>query len=126
MTNFYKTTMITSKNRLEQEHKTITTMIQMYCKNCHKTNKSLCQDCSDLLKYAEERLKNCRFGIDKPTCDTCTVHCYKPDMREKIRTVMRYAGPRMIYKHPVMGFRHLFKKIKIKKKKKFREIVNIL
>lgn len=103
-----------SKSRLEQEHKTIETMIQMYCKNCHKTDDELCQDCSDLLKYAEERLKKCRFGENKPTCDTCTVHCYKPDMREKIRTVMRYAGPRMIYTHPIMGFRHLFKKMKKK------------
>jgi hypothetical protein len=114
LTTFNKTTMTMSKNRLEQEHKTITTMIRMYCKNCHKSIQNLCQDCSDLLKYAEERLKGCRFGESKPTCDTCIVHCYKPDMREKIRTVMRYAGPRMIYTHPIMGFRHLFKKIKKK------------
>lgn len=104
-----------SKSRLAQEHKTINTMIKMYCKKCHKTSKRLCQDCSDLFSYAEERLKNCRFGENKPTCDTCTVHCYKPNMRDKIRTVMRYAGPRMIYTHPIMGFRHLFKKIKKKK-----------
>lgn len=104
-----------SKSRLEQENKTIRTMIQMYCKNCHKTNRALCQDCSDLFKYAEERLKSCRFGESKPTCDTCTIHCYKPDMREKVRTVMRYAGPRMIYTHPIMGFRHLLKKMKKKR-----------
>ena len=36
------------------------------------------------------------------------------EMREKIRLVMRYSGPRMIYTHPIMGFRHLFKKIKNK------------
>lgn len=107
--------MTASKSQLEQEYKTITTMIQMYCKKCHKTQKNLCQDCSDLHKYAEERLKNCRFGESKPTCETCTVHCYKPYMREKIRTVMRYSGPRMIYTHPIMGFRHLFKKFNKKK-----------
>ena len=101
---------------LEREHKTINTMIQMYCERCHKSEKDLCQDCSDLYNYAEERLKKCRFGEAKPTCDSCTIHCYKPDMREKIRAVMRYAGPRMIYTHPIMGFRHLLKKIKKKKK----------
>ncbi|NVM19040.1 MAG: nitrous oxide-stimulated promoter family protein [Candidatus Lokiarchaeota archaeon] len=107
-------TLSTSKSRLERENTTINTMIQMYCKKCHKANEILCQDCSDLFKYAEERLRNCRFGEEKPTCDACIVHCYKPDMREKIRTVMRYAGPRMIYTHPIMGFRHLLKKTKKK------------
>ena len=28
-------------------------------------------------------------------------------MREKIRTVMRYSGPRMITVHPVLAIRHL-------------------
>jgi hypothetical protein len=28
-------------------------------------------------------------------------------MREKIREVMRYAGPRMIYRHPIMAVFHL-------------------
>ena len=105
-----------SKSRLEREHKTIKTMIQMYCKNCHETDKEFCQDCLDLFTYAEERLKNCRFGEDKPTCDSCSIHCYKPDKRDKIRAVMRYAGPRMIYTHPIMGFRHVFKKIRKKSK----------
>jgi hypothetical protein len=102
------------RTQLEKEHKTIKTMIQMYCKRCHKINGDLCQECFDLFEYAEERLKNCRFGENKPTCDSCTIHCYKPSMREKIRTVMRYAGPRMIFNHPIMGIRHLFKKLKKK------------
>jgi len=106
--------MTPSKNRLEQEYETIKTMIQMYCKKVHDCEGELCQECSDLLKYAEERLNNCKFGEDKPPCDACPIHCYKPDMREKVREAMRYAGPRMIYTHPIMGFRHLFKKMKKK------------
>lgn len=102
------------KSRLEKEHKTIKTMIQMYCNNCHNSQNEFCQDCSALFQYAEERLKNCRFGESKPTCDNCPVHCYKPDMREKVRTVMRYAGPRMIYTHPIMGIRHVINKLKKK------------
>lgn len=106
--------MTPSKNRLEQEYETIKTMIRMYCKKFHDCEEELCQDCSDLLKYAEERLNNCKFGEDKPPCDACPIHCYKPDMREKVREAMRYAGPRMIYTHPIMGFKHLFKKMKKK------------
>ena len=104
--------MPTSKSRLESELKTIKTMIKMYCNKFHKPIGDFCQECLELFEYAGERLKYCRFGENKPTCENCPVHCYKPDARENIRKVMRYAGPRMIYTHPVMGFRHLFKKLK--------------
>ena len=104
--------MPTSKSRLESEKKTIKTMIKMYCNKFHKPIGDFCQECVELFKYAEERLKNCQFGEDKPICEKCPIHCYKINMREEVREVMRYAGPRMIYKHPIMGFRHLFKKIK--------------
>ena len=49
----------------------------------------------------------CPFGEGKTTCARCPVHCYRKDMREKIRQVMRYSGPRMVYRHPVMAARHL-------------------
>ena len=32
----------------------------------------------------------------------------KPEMREKIRQVMRYSGPRMIFHHPIAALRHLY------------------
>ncbi|MHA2036347.1 MAG: nitrous oxide-stimulated promoter family protein [Promethearchaeota archaeon] len=101
-----------SKTRLEKEKKTLETMIYMYCKNKHDSKREFCQKCSELLEYAEDRLKFCRFGENKPTCEKCPIHCYKPVTREKVREVMLYAGPRMIYTHPIMGFRHLFKKLK--------------
>jgi hypothetical protein len=34
------------------------------------------------------------------------VHCYIPTMREKIRVVMRYAGPRMAHRHPILTSFH--------------------
>lgn len=104
--------MNTSLNRLEKERKTIKVMIKMYCKKFHNTEIELCQSCLELFEYADDRLKYCRFGESKPVCEKCPVHCYEPHMRQYIRTVMRYAGPRMIYSHPIIGFRHLFKKIK--------------
>jgi len=104
--------MSSSKSHLDREKKTIRTMIRMYCKKKHSPNAEFCQECSELFEYAEERLKYCRYGENKPTCEKCPIHCYKPDMREKARKIMRYAGPRMIYTHPIMGFRHLFNKRK--------------
>ncbi|MFX0034898.1 MAG: nitrous oxide-stimulated promoter family protein [Candidatus Hermodarchaeota archaeon] len=101
-----------SKSRLDKERITIKTMVRMYCKNTHDPKREFCLDCLELFEYANKRLDNCHFGESKPTCEKCPIHCYNPKMREKVRKVMRYAGPRMIYTHPIMGFRHLFKKIK--------------
>lgn len=39
----------------------------------------------------------------------CPVHCYKRDMRERMRQVMRYAGPRMLWVHPVAALRHVWR-----------------
>ena len=80
-------------------------MIHMYCHDTHGS-KELCPECSALLDYARTRLEKCPFGEGKTTCTICPVHCYKPDMRERIRTVMRYAGPHMIYRHPLMTLFH--------------------
>ena len=69
---------------------------------------SLCPQCQALLDYAHKRLERCRFGEDKPSCTRCPVHCYKPAMREQIRQVMRYSGPRMLLHDPIMAIRHLW------------------
>ena len=57
--------------------------------------------------YATRRLDRCVFGDDKPTCANCTVHCYSEAMREQVRAVMRYAGPRMLRRHPILAIRHV-------------------
>lgn len=93
-------------SRAEREKVTVETMIGMYCR-AHHDGKELCAECSGLLDYAFERIDRCPHGSDKPRCDRCTTHCYKPEMRESIRTVMRYSGPRMMLHHPVMAVRHL-------------------
>lgn len=63
--------------------------------------------CKELLEYSRERLDKCPFGEGKTICTKCPVHCYRQEMRQKIRTVMRYSGPRMLYKHPVIAIQHL-------------------
>ena len=79
----------------------------MYCKAHHGTLKELCKDCQELKKYAYLRLDKCPFQENKPTCTKCSVHCYKPDMREKVRGIMRYAGPRMLLRHPILAVLHI-------------------
>jgi hypothetical protein len=89
-----------------RELETIEVMISMYC-TVHHQCASKCADCTELFDYAQRRLQRCVFGDAKPNCSQCVVHCYTKDMREKIRMVMRWAGPRMLLRHPILGIRHL-------------------
>ncbi len=91
---------------IEIEKQTLEQMIGLYCETKHKSI-TLCDDCSALLDYAQTRLDYCPFGDNKPVCRKCEVHCYKPEMREKTTEVMRFAGPRMLTKHPESAIRHL-------------------
>ena len=94
--------------RLDRERRTVDAMIAIHCKGRHGTRSGeLCGSCRELMEYAHGRLARCRFGEGKPTCANCTVHCYRPEMRQRIREVMRYSGPRMLLRHPIMALRHL-------------------
>lgn len=92
--------------RLRRESRTLALMIAMYCRDCHE-GEGLCPECADLLEYSLRRLNACPFGARKPTCARCTVHCYRYDMRERVRSAMRYAGPRMTWRHPYLALAHL-------------------
>ena len=98
------------KNRLERERRTIRLMIELYCQKKHPSAKAgsrLCPACQQLADYSLQRIEHCPFKDNKPTCAKCTVHCYKPAMREQVRQVMRFAGPRMLLYHPVLAIAHL-------------------
>lgn len=103
-------------SKREREKRTVALMISIYCKNKHGTKKTLCPDCEALLEYAKMRSDKCPFMENKTFCSNCRVHCYKPQMREKIREVMRFSGPRMIFIHPVMAVRHVIESKKEKKR----------
>lgn len=103
------------KTKRQREKETVSLMIAIYCRKVHGS-KSLCPDCEALAEYACQRSDSCPFMETKTFCSNCKVHCYKPDMREKIRAVMRFSGPRMIFHHPVMAIRHLIETRKEKRR----------
>ena len=70
--------------RQTREQRVVEQMIRLYCR--HKEgHATLC-----------------------PTCRRCPIHCYRPAMRERIRCIMRWAGPRMLLYHPLAALRHLW------------------
>jgi hypothetical protein len=99
------------KSRIEREKVTIGRMIWLYCRHHHHPEAELCEDCRELLIYADQRVDKCIFGENKPVCAECKVHCYKKDMRERVKEVMRFAGPRMLLRYPVLAILHMIDKL---------------
>ena len=96
-----------TQTKREREKRMVSQMIALYCRKKHHTRGDLCPQCAALDAYAKMRADKCPFMETKTFCSNCRVHCYNPDMRAKIREVMRFAGPRMILHHPVAAIRHV-------------------
>ena len=104
------------QSKRQREKEMVRAMIALYCRKKHGTGKGLCPECESLLEYACQRSDCCPFMEIKTFCSNCKVHCYRPEMRQKIREVMRFAGPRMLFVHPVAAVRHLIESRREKKR----------
>jgi hypothetical protein len=94
---------------LELDRKTVAAMVHIYCEAQHGSRRGhLCNRCWALQEYSAIRLAKCPFGTQKTTCRECPVHCYRPAERTAMKDVMRFAGPRMLWRHPFLALRHLW------------------
>ena len=107
-----------TETKCHKEKEIVALMIKLYCAEKHNTNSALCPDCQRLKDYADMRTDKCPFMDTKTFCSNCKVHCYKPNMREKMKAVMKFSGPRMIFYHPVLAIKHLIETKKEKRKLK--------
>ena len=101
--------------RMQKEEKVVNLMIDLYYKRKSKL-KTNDPECIDLKEYVKFRLSKCPFQEKKTFCSNCKIHCYKPEYREKIRKVMRFSGPRMIFHHPILAIKHVIETMKERKK----------
>ncbi|MFK4567965.1 nitrous oxide-stimulated promoter family protein [Enterococcus sp. UD-01] len=88
-----------------EEIKMIEVMIRLYYQKVNQADIS--ED--RMLQYAQKRLEFCRFGEEKTTCQRCPIHCYQPKYRAQMKKIMRYSGPRMLFKHPYLTIRHAYR-----------------
>ena len=95
------------RGRLGRERRTVAAMIALRCRDLHGVGPELCDECRSLSGYADYRLDRCPYGDEKPTCVNCPIHCYARVERERMKEVMRYSGPRMLFRHPLLAIRHL-------------------
>ncbi len=103
-------------SRLEREKRLVSRMIALYCRG-HHGGTSLCPDCAVLESYSHRRSENCpRQAAEKGFCSGCPHPCYQPQQWEAIRAVMRYAGPRLLLRHPGPVISHLWTRMRNRKK----------
>ena len=95
-----------SGKRISREKLTIKKMIDLYQAKCPQASAEP-EHYEALFVYAQKRLDKCVFGEEKPACKQCPVHCYQPAKREEMKQIMRWAGPRMLWRHPILTVRHL-------------------
>lgn len=96
------------QTKREREKRMVSQMIALYCRKQHGSPKGgLCPECEALTAYARQRSDRCPFMETKTFCSNCRVHCYRPDMRDRIRAVMRFSGLRMMFHHPIAAIQHV-------------------
>ena len=95
--------------KIDREKELILLMVKLYCYKRHGKKENLCRECEKLLRYSHERLDNCKFGEQKSSCRKCPSHCYKSDMQNRIRKVMRFSGPRLLIHRPFEVVRYMIK-----------------
>lgn len=110
------------EKKRQKEQYVVEEMIRLYCRKNHgkegHASGGMCPECQKLADYAKQRSQKCPFMEQKTFCANCKVHCYKPEMREKIRAVMRFSGPRMLLYHPILAIWHLICSMREKRKAK--------
>ena len=57
----------------------------------------LCDECKRLLRHAVVMRALCPLD-PKPKCRNCPQHCYRPLYKDQMEEVMKYAGPRSLFK----------------------------
>lgn len=112
--------------KMNRELRTLARFIQIYCDDLHRKEPRqpltmrthdvraiagreivLCPSCSKLLQHAFTKRSNCPMD-PKPMCKDCPKHCYAPNYRAEIRTVMRHSGKKMLLHGRLDYLLHLF------------------
>ena len=86
-----------------------------YCKGNHagraKDAAGMCPECRGAIEQTLARAEACPHGHEG-TCQDCATPCQRGEAQQRIKAIMRYAAPRMMFRHPLMALGYLRKKAK--------------
>lgn len=96
------------KNNTPKEKETIRKMFGIYCQSKHDTapGKKLCPKCTALLATIMLKMSRCPYGITKPICEKCQIHCFGKQQTKEFLEIMKGAQTKMFFRHPIMTLRH--------------------
>ena len=100
--------------QLEKDRKTLEAIGRIYCRGNHDASKDaegLCAECRETVDVTLGRTAVCPYG-HAGNCQDCDIHCQRGDAQRRIREMMRYAAPRMAFRHPIMTAEYLRKKFR--------------
>lgn len=112
----------TIDDKREHEKHIVNLMIKIYCKGNKHCPEGYCDDCKELMAYSNMMVDKCPFMENKTFCQNCRVHCFKKDMRARIKEVMHYSGPRMIFHHPILTIQHGIESYKDRRRRRKESI----
>ena len=99
-------------DRTTRDRKILEAMGRIFCKAHHSGEKDpygLCPSCRETVEATLVRTAVCPYGHEG-NCQDCDIHCQRGEAQERIREIMRYAAPRMVFRHPLMTAEYLRRK----------------
>lgn len=100
--------------REDKDRKTLEAIGRIYCSAHHDGPKDvagLCAACRKAVDTTLSRTASCPYG-HVGNCQDCLLHCQRGEAQAQIQEIMRYAAPRMAFRHPLMALEYLRKKRK--------------
>lgn len=92
--------------KIDKEKDIVKIMVMMYSKGHDKIPYEKNEELKKLYAYCQARLERCPYKEKKSFCSNCKIHCYEKNKRQQIKAVMKYSGPRMLFKHPILLIKH--------------------
>ena len=87
----------------------------IYCRahhaECAQDAAGLCPECREVVETTLAKAQTCPYG-HSGNCQDCDTQCQRGTSKQRVKAMMRYAAPRMVYRHPLMTLSYVSKKFK--------------
>lgn len=101
--------------RIKRDLRTLQAIGSIYCAAHHvdapKNPHGMCAECAATIAFTHDRASNCPNG-HTGNCADCAIKCNRGEQQQRIKAIMKYAAPRMLFKHPLMTLEYALKKLR--------------
>lgn len=102
-------------DKIDKDRRTLEAIGSIYCRGNHdaieKDAAGMCPECREAIEQTLARAASCPHGHEG-NCQDCETHCQRGEAQLRIKAIMKYAAPRMAFRHPIMTIEYLRKKLR--------------